>query len=78
MMRVVIKCSENDDQDDVLARITKQSIVLYATEIIPLISFQPRGRSLFYILAIGGIFLRILVLTYMYLPMYMSLFICFH
>ena len=24
MMRVVIKCSENDDQDDVLARLTKQ------------------------------------------------------
>ena len=28
MMRVVIKCSENDDQDDVLARLTKQSTTI--------------------------------------------------
>ena len=76
-MRVVIKCSENDDQDDVLARLTKQiSTMLYRNCSLNFLSTK-RQIFIFGMLAIGGwyiskdISIDIYVPTYVYVPVHL-------
>ena len=76
-MRVVIKCSENDDQDDVLARLTKQSTtMLFRNYSLNFLSTK-RQIFIFGMLAIGGwyiskdISIDIYVPTYVYVPVHL-------
>ena len=73
MMRVVIKCSENDDQDDVLARLTKQSTtILYRNYSLNFLSTKRYVSNRWYIskdISIGQIDIH--VPTYVYEPVHL-------